>query len=320
VQKFSRLGLILYLLTGLVAILLLLTLVQSSKKVTLFSPLPSYLTNFENRQVSTIDIWTPILEYFEGEILPPPLTAKSALLYDLTNKKALYNKNSKEKLPMASLTKIMTAIIALENRKEDDKYIVKKEHLVGENSMGIEAGEVLSLEELLYGLILNSGNDAGEVIANNFEGGRTEFIKAMNQKAKSLGLSNTNFTNPSGLEGDGEQYSTTFDLLIMTNFALTNFPEFRKTVATVEYNIPKTTTHKAYYLYNETSLLTTYPGVKGVKLGFTPEAGYSMITYLEYKGFRILGILLNSQNRREEMKSLLDHGLKLLGVEPPPHS
>lgn len=318
-KRFSHLGLMLYLLTGLIAILLLLTLVKSPKKVIVFSPLPSYLTNFENKQVSTIDIWTPILEYIQASNYPN-ITAKSALLYDLTTKKVLLEKDSQQKLPVASLTKIMTAIVALENKKEDDKYIVRKENLVGENSMGLEEGEILSLDELLYGLILSSGNDAAEVIAGNFRGGRFEFIKAMNQKVRSLALINTNFTNPSGLEGDGEQYSTVYDLLVMTNFALTNFPQFRKVVSTVEYNIPKTKAHKAYYLFNETSLLTTYPGVLGVKLGFTPEAGYSMVTYLEYEGHKIIGILLNSQNRRQEMKELLDFGLKSLGLTPPPHS
>lgn len=318
-KRFSHLGLMLYLLTGLVAILLLLTLVKSPKKVTVFSPLPSYLTNFENKQVSTIDIWTPILEYIQASNYPN-ITAKSALLYDLTTKKVLLEKDSKLKLPVASLAKIMTAIVALENQKQDDKYIVRKEHLVGENSMGVGQGEILSLNELLYGLILSSGNDAAEVMAGNFRSGRSEFIKAMNEKVKSLGLSNTNFTNPSGLEGDGKQYSTAYDLLVMTNFALTNFPQFRKVVATVEYNIPQSKTHKAYYLFNETSLLTSYLGVKGVKLGFTPEAGYAMVTYLEYEEHKIIGILLNSQNRRQEMKDLLDFGLRSLGIVPPPHS
>ena len=96
----------------------------------------------------------------------------------------------------------MTAIIALENKDPDDIYRVSNEDLVGENSMGLEAGEVLTLEDLLYGLMLPSGNDAAEVLANNFPGGREAFIQAMNNKAKSLGLTDTHFTNPSGLQGE----------------------------------------------------------------------------------------------------------------------
>lgn len=316
-MKLSHLGLTLYLLIGLVAVILFLTL--DTKRIPVSSPVPDYLTSFKNQQVSTIDLWTPILEYIQSTVGYPNITAKSALVYDLTTSKVLFEKDPKEKLPMASLTKIMTAIVALENKKNDDRYFVKKENLVGENSMGLEPGEILSLDELLYGLVLSSGNDAAETIASNFKGGRLEFIKATNEKAKSLGLKDTNFTNPTGLEGERNQYTTTLDLLVMTNYALSNFPQFRKVVATAEYNIPQTKTHKAYYLWNETSLLTTYPGVKGVKLGFTPEAGFSMVTYLEYKGQRIIGIILNSQNRRQEMKDLLDYSLKTLGIEPPAH-
>ena len=311
-------GLIIYFLLALVAIFLFLNL--GSKKFAVSSPLPDYLTSFKNQQVSTIDLWTPIFEYIQSTISYPNITANSALVYDLTSKKVLLERNPKEKLAMASLTKIMTAIVALENKKNDDNYFVKKENLVGENSMGLEPNEILSLDELLYGLILSSGNDSAEVIAHNLEGGRSAFIKAMNEKAKTLGIKDTNFTNPSGLEGDGNQYTTAYDLLVMTNYAISNFPQFRKVVATTEFSIPQTNTHKAYYLVNETSLLTTYPGVKGVKIGFTPESGYSMITYLEYKGHKILAILLNSGNRRQEMKDLLDYSLKSLGIEPPVHN
>src|SRR5690606_13265004 len=104
-------------------------------------------------------------------------------------------RNARQKLPMASLTKIMTAIIAIENPMPSDKYVVSNAALVGENSMGLTAGEILSLNDLLYGLLLPSGNDAAEVLAANYPGGREKFILAMNQKAKSLGLTDTNFTN-----------------------------------------------------------------------------------------------------------------------------
>ena len=220
---------------------------------------------------------------------------------------------------MASLTKIMTAIVAIENRKEDDRYIVKESDLVGENSMGLSSGEVLTLEELLYGLILPSGNDAAEVLASSYPGGRNAFISAMNDKASSLGLTNTSFTNPTGLEGDGKQYSTAYDLLVITRFGLKNFPLFREVVSTVEKEILGNSYHKYFYLYNETNLLTSYPGVRGVKTGYTPEAGLCLVTYLDYEGHEILGVLLGSQNRRQEMKDLLDSSLKLQGVEPPLH-
>ncbi len=294
----------------------------SGENNSIISPLPKFLTSFSNRQVSTLDVWTPVFQgigsYIHGDKKEavPQVTARSVLIYDLTDNKVIFDKNSNSKVPIASLTKIMTAIISLENPKKDNKYLVRKEDLVGEDSVGFSEGEILSLNDLLYGLILHSGNDAAETLANNFYDGRSGFIKAMNDKAKALGLKNTNFTNPSGLEGDGHQYSTARDLLVITRYALLN-PTFSKIAAMADYTIPKTSTHGEYYMENETNLLTTYPGVKGVKTGYTPEAGFCLITYLDYEEHKIIGILLGSENRRQEMRELLDYSLKTLGIKPP---
>lgn len=288
-------------------------------KFFLTSPLPDSLTSYVNRQVSTLHLWFPSAKLEEEFTVQKPVTsARAVVIYDLTTEKFLFEKNKDDKLPMASLTKIMTAIIALENKK-DDSYIVSKNDLVGENRMGLSEGEVLTLEELLYGLMLPSGNDAAETIASNYPEGRIEFVKAMNNKAKALGLVNTNFTNPSGLQGDGDQYTTVQDLLVITRYAMENFPQFRKVVETFEYVIPYNNSHKAFYLVNETNLLTSYPGVKGVKAGYTPEAGLCLVTYLEHEDHKIIGVILGSNNRREEMKELLDYSLKLLDIPPPPH-
>lgn len=293
---------------------------SQNKQQVLHSPLPDFLTSFKNPQVSTLVLWKPNLESkVKSDLKEPDVTAISVLVYDLSTDTVTITKNPKEKLPMASLTKIMTAIIALENKRKDDKYIVEKEDLVGEGTMGLSEGETLTLEELLYGLILHSANDAAETIANNYVGGREKFIEAMNKKAKTLGLINTNFTNPSGLEGDGNQYTTAYDLLIITRFAVVNFPLFNKITSTFSYTLPYSKNHKEFYLENETNLLTSYPGVKGIKTGYTPEAGFCLVTYLDYKGHKIIGILLNSSNRRDEMKDLLDYSLKSLEVTPPKH-
>ncbi len=293
---------------------------QGSKQL-VTAPLPSFLSMAQNNQVTTLDIWLPLSSsMIQSSTKKPEIEAKSAFVYDLTTDKTLFAKNPKDKLPMASLTKIMTAIVALENRRSDDKYIVSKEDLVGEDSMGLSEGESMSLKDLLYGLLLPSGNDAAEVLASNYPLGREHFIKALNQKAKSLGLTDTHFTNPTGLEGDGNQYTTAYDLLVITRYALSNFPLFRHIVATPYYTIDYTKTHKAFYLENQTNLLTTYSGVKGVKTGYTPEADLCLVTYLDYGGHQIIGILLGSNNRRLEMQELLDYSLKVLGVTPLPHS
>lgn len=282
------------------------------------SPLPSFLNKTENVQVSTMNLFLPSIQQVEAkEISNSDFTAKSIIMYDLANKNTLYAKNAKEKLPMASLTKIMTAIVAMENKRGDNRYKVYKENLVGENAMGVREGEVFTLEELLYGLLLPSGNDAAEVLASHYPGGREEFILAMNMKVRSLGLSDTHFTNPSGLQGDGNQYSTAYDLLVITTYALQNFPLFKQIVSTFEYEIPATLTHQAYTLYNQTNLVSSYPGVKGVKTGFTPEAGLCLVTYFDYGGYELVGVILGSQNRRSEMKKLLDFSLKQYGITPP---
>ncbi len=293
---------------------------SSNNSTKFISPIPSFLTIGRNNQVTTLNLWLPQIVFAQMEKdKTPQIFAKAALVYDTTSGKTLFAKNESEKLPMASLTKIMTAIIALENGHKDDLYIVAKSDLVGEDSMGLSAGETLSMEELLYGLMLSSGNDAAEVLARNYSLGRDGFILAMNEKVKALGLSNTHFTNPTGLQGDGDQYTSASDLLVITNYAISNFPLFGKIVSTFDYTIPYTKDHKAFYLENQTNLLTSYPGVKGVKTGYTPEAELCLVTYLEYGGHKIIGVILGSQNRRDEMKKLLDYSLKSLGIPPPPH-
>lgn len=283
------------------------------------SPLPRFLTKnfpFASRENN---LWQPVVadQSFDKKL---KITAASAISYDLTTNRILLAKNVKAKLPIASLTKIMTAIVALENSKPNQEIVVsQKAAEVGENSMGLSQGESLTLEELLYGLILYSGNDAAEAIAEGSRFGKDNFIYLMNKKAEDLGLNDTHFTNPSGLEGDGKQYSTVYDLLVITRYALLN-PVFSRIASSVSREIPETSKRKAFYLLNETNLLTSYPGVKGVKTGYTLEAGLCLVTYLEHKDHKIIAIILNAQNRRQEMKDILDYSLKFLGEKPPPHS
>ncbi len=248
----------------------------------LLAPLPKVLNILDNSQVNSLTLWLPQSVSQSLAFGAPAISAKSALLFDMTTGKTLFAKSQ-------------------------------------EHSMGVTGGEVLSSEELLYGLILNSGNDAAEVFASNYQTGREGFIKAMNDKVLALGLSHTHFSNPSGLEGDGSQYTTAYDLLVITNYALTHFPEFVDVVGTYSKVISATSTHKEFDLYNETNLLTSYPGVKGIKTGYTPEAGYCLATYLEYGNHKIIGILFNSDDRRKEMKELLDYSLQSLGITPPLH-
>lgn len=296
-------------------------LIYNSSKITgkFLSPLPFFSENVLSAQISR-EIWKPNIEsIYDGGIKEPELTALSALSYDLTSENILYGKNIKERLPIASLTKIMTAIIALENEDPDKIVSISRTAAnIGENSMGLSEGEILTVRDLLYGLILPSGNDAAEALAEANERGRDNFLYLMNKKVRDLGLTDTNFTNPSGLEGDGTQYSTAYDLLVIAQYGLKN-AEFRKLVSTPRYSISYSSRHKAFELFNDTNLLTSYPGVKGIKTGFTDEAGLCLVTYLDYEGHEIVAVLLNSQNRRQEMKDLLDYSLRSLGIKLPEH-
>ncbi len=242
----------------------------------------------------------------------PDIAGSAGVVVDINEGTILFEKYASKQYKIASLTKIMTAVVALEHKKIDDKLFVSEDAAsVGENSMQISAGEIYLLEELLYGLILHSGNDAAYAIAEGVAGDVDTFIDWMNIKAKELGLKNTYFADPSGL--DNATYSTPLDLAKLTRYALKN-PEFKKIVATVEKELASDG-HKYMYLYNQTNLLTTYPGVKGVKTGFTEEAGLCLVTYAENEGREVVGVVLNSVDRKGDMVLMLDWGFGLLGVE-----
>lgn len=293
--------------------------ILKNSSINIVSPLPSLFTFIENNKITSLDLWIPLINQQNDIYSELTLNAEAALSYDLATNQLLYKKNAYSRLPMASLTKITTAIISLEDMNQDQVLIVKKEDLVGENSMGLSSNERISVKNLLYGLLLVSANDAAEVLARNSSFGRKGFVLEMNNKVKLLGLKDTHFTNPSGLQGDGDQYSSAYDLLVITKYALERFPLFKEIVKTYSYNIENGVYHKAFYLENETNLLTSYPGVKGVKDGYTPEAGLCLVTYLEHDKHKIISIILGSNDRRGEMKELLDYSLKKLGETPPPH-
>lgn len=280
------------------------------------SPLPEDLKN--NSEITSLDFWLPSLFGLFDSNEVPVLSAKSALVYDLTDEKTIFEKNSEERLPMASITKLMTAVVALDHKKSDDRYVVPEEALVGENTIGLSSGEVFTLEELLYGMFMYSANDAAETVAINTMD-RSEFISTMNKKAKAIGLENTNFTNPTGLQGDGDQYTTAYDLLVLARYVVSNYPQVIKASSTKEIVLKESSDHPEYHLYNQLNLITSYPGVKGLKDGYTPEAGLCLVTYIDYDGHKLIGIILGSENRRAEMKDLLDYSLTQQGVKPPPH-
>lgn len=197
------------------------------------------------------------------------LSSKYAIVLERSSETVLFEKNSYDKTPMASTTKIMTAIIAIENAELTDSVkISKKAANTPGSRLGIYSNTEMTLENLLYGLLLSSGNDCAVAIAEHIGKNEEEFARIMNKKAKLLGLKNTNFVTPHGLD-DPNHYTTTYDLAILTNYALKN-SIFLKIVGTKNFEVNINGYTKS--ISNTNELLGYLDGIYGVKTGFTGDA------------------------------------------------
>lgn len=286
----------------------------SGEEISVYSPIPKV---FGENAPKIVNTW--FVQKAEDIVPPYDLTigANSVLLVDFENGDIIFSQNMDQKLPAASTIKIMTALVALSNADTSSVYTVSENAgKIGENSMGLTFGEKLTVLELLYGMMLVSGNDAAITIAEGVSGLEDMYVALMNAKAAELGLSSTRFINATGLDVDGQlQYTTAHDMAVISHYVFENYPEFRKIVATDHWYIEATDTHKDFDLYNDTNLLTTYPGVKGIKPGFTWEAGLCLVTYAENDGKKLLGVILGSGDRRGEMMELLDYGFATYGIK-----
>ncbi|MDR0978360.1 MAG: D-alanyl-D-alanine carboxypeptidase, partial [Lachnospiraceae bacterium] len=212
----------------------------------------------------------------------PQIYSRSAIVYDRTTKQILYGKNENTERPMASTTKIMTAIILIENSDLSQTVEVCKEAAsVGGSTLGISTGDKITLNDLLYGLMLRSGNDAAVQIAITVAGSVESFAELMNNKTKELGLTHTHFVTPHGLDSE-KHYTTAYELAVITDYALQN-PIFAKVVstktATISINgLPKT-------INNTNELLGSLQGVNGVKTGFTNGAFRCLVTSVNRNNF-----------------------------------
>lgn len=234
-------------------------------------------------------------------------SAKSMCVIEQTSKRVLAEKNKDEKLPMASTTKVMTALVALENCNNLDESFKVDNRAVGieGTSIYLRKDEILSMRELLYGLMLNSGNDAGMAIAYRIGNGNMEnFVKLMNRKATELGLTNTHFDNPHGLDSK-THYTTSYDLAIITASAMEN-ADFREIVKTdvKEISAPKEMGHR--FVRNKHKLLKTMDGCEGVKTGFTDNARRCCVTSCVRNGMRLICVVLNCNDMFEESQKCLE--------------
>lgn len=245
----------------------------------------------------------------DGGVVPPGFGAQAVLAVDLASGRVLYEKNSHTRLPPASTTKIMTALVALEHFKQADVLKVSPQFLAGGSTMGLVSGEQIFFRGLLYGMMLNSGNDAAYTIAENFPGGLDAFVTAMNKKSEELGLKDTHFQNPAGFDGINH-YSSAHDLAKIASIAVSD-PQLARVVSTKEtYVSPlkgqgEALALRPHHLKNLNKLLSE-PGVLGVKTGFTELAGENFVGLVERDGRRVLTVVLKSRDRFGDTKNLMD--------------
>lgn len=233
----------------------------------------------------------------------PILSSQAALVVDLDSEVSLYEKNPDSTLFPASTTKIVTALVAMDNYSAEEVLTVGRVTVEGQK-MWLKTGEQIIVSDLLYGLLVYSANDAAEVLAENYPGGREGFISAMNVKANELSLTNTLFRNPTGLDGN-DQVTTARDLIRVSSIAMKN-PFFAEIVGTKEKTVASIDGVTKHKLTNINELLGVVPGVMGVKTGWTESARENLVTYLERDGHKIMIAILGSQDRFGETKELID--------------
>ncbi len=234
----------------------------------------------------------------------PIFSAQGVLAVDLTSGVTLFEKDADKALLPASTTKIVTALVAMDAFNKDDVIEIGNIAIEGQK-MGLKKGEKIKVSDLLYGLLVYSANDAAEALAQNYSGGKDGFVLAMNNFAQRLHLENTNFTNPSGLDGGGNHIvSTARDLIRVSSYAMKN-SEFAKIVGTKEITVKSIDGKVAHRLVNLNELLGKVPGVLGIKTGWTESARENLITYIERDGHKIMIAVLGSQDRFGETKELI---------------
>ncbi|MFF0826859.1 D-alanyl-D-alanine carboxypeptidase family protein [Brevibacillus sp. NPDC003359] len=239
---------------------------------------------------------------------PLSLSAEGAALIDVESGRILYSKNGTKKMRIASLTKTMTAIVAIEMGKLDAQVTVPPQAVgVEGSSIYLKNGEKLTLEELLYGLMLRSGNDAAVTIATHIGGSVPGFTYLMNEKAAMIGMEHTNFTNPHGLDDSNQHYSTPEDMAKLSAYALHN-PVFRQIVSTKVKDISWEGEQWDRRLLNKNKMLHLYNGADGVKTGYTKLAKRCLASSATRDGRQLATITLNASDDWNDSSKLMDWG------------
>lgn len=240
--------------------------------------------------------------------------AKSAILIETSTGKTLYEKNAHEKLPMASMTKMMTLLLIMENIDNGnlkwDELVTASEHAasMGGSQIFLEPGEEMTVEDLVKGICIGSGNDASVAMAERIGGTEERFVIMMNKRAKELGLKNTNFVNACGLDADNH-YSSAYDMAMIAK-ELVKYKKILDFTGTYEDYLRKNTPN-SFWLVNTNKLVRYYSGADGLKTGYTKSAGYCITTTAYKNNMRLISVVMgepSSKIRNNETTSLLDYG------------
>lgn len=241
----------------------------------------------------------------------PTLSAECAVVVNVHTGEILYSKNAEKHHSMASTTKIMTALLAIESGKLQSEIVVSEDMVnVEGTSMGLVVGDSVSLDELVYGMMLSSGNDAANAAAVFLGGSVEEFAVMMNKRAETIGMRNTNFVTPSGLDSK-EHYSTAYDMALLGIEAVKN-PKFVSVCSAQSASLTYGNPPYKRTVSNHNKLLKSYDYALGIKTGFTKKSGRCLVSYAKKDGSELVAVTLNAPDDWNDHRKLLDYGFKNL--------
>lgn len=233
-------------------------------------------------------------------------TSRSSIVMDVDSGRILYQNNAKEKRLIASITKIMTFAVTEENINVSKKVVAGEEILdMYGTSIYIEKDEEMTIKNLLYGLMLRSGNDASMVIAKAVSKNEENFVKLMNEKAKKLGMTSTTFKNPHGLDEKTKNYSTAYDMAILSKYIYNKSKLYREIINTYKHTLK--TNKKSYVWYNRNKLLKDYKYCIGGKTGYTPSAGKTLVSIAKKNNMTLTAVTLKDSDHYENQENLYEY-------------
>ncbi len=240
------------------------------------------------------------------------IDAAACVLIDASTGRVLYENNAHQALPPASTTKVLTALLVLESVEDLSTTVTLPDDFanVGESGIQLEPGETQTIEDLLYALMLRSANDAAQALAIAVSGTEEDFVKYMNDKTEELGLTDSTWQNPHGLDAEGHLTSA-YDLAMITREAM-KYPLFNQIIVTEQWTLPWPSNVYDRVVYNYNQFLTLYEGADGVKTGYTDTAGNCLVASATRNGMRLIGVVLNCPNQThyEQMELLMDYGFE----------